>query len=43
MANDDVHVPPPENDWVTPTIGAVGAVAVALIGYGLRRRSRKEN
>ena len=38
-----INVPPPETDWLTPTIGAVGAIAVALVGYGLRRRSRKED
>ncbi len=39
-----VNVPPPENDWVGPAIGATGAVLAAVLGlWGISRRSRKGN
>ncbi len=36
-----INVPPPENDWIGPALGAVGVIAAAGIGVYATRRNRK--
>ncbi len=36
-----INVPPPENNWVGPVVGAVGVIGAAAIGLYAARRNRK--